>query len=104
MILDYGPEGVWEEHLRRLWSEADVPAGDIPARLRDPLAAAESPPCKARPKLFPRLGKTLGSPGLYRAVIPKLYSLTYWKPRLSQLLLPKYLLALDSRCTAHLYQ
>ncbi|KAG1668965.1 hypothetical protein FOA52_001009 [Chlamydomonas sp. UWO 241] len=45
-----------------------------------------------------------GSPGLRRAVVPKLYALESWSPRLSERLLPKYLLAFDSVCTAHFYR
>ena len=53
---------------------------------------------------WPGLSGGRASAGLRRAFIPKLYALDYWSPRLCKLLLPKYLLALDGECTAHLYR
>lgn len=46
----------------------------------------------------------LRSPDLQRKFVPKLYALSTWRPRLFAQLLPKYLLALDSACTLHLYR
>ncbi|GAX78557.1 hypothetical protein CEUSTIGMA_g5997.t1 [Chlamydomonas eustigma] len=62
------------------------------------------PPARGLRPLFKRPSATLiGSPGLHKAFIPKLHAIDSWQPRLYSQLLPKYLLALDSICIAHLY-
>jgi hypothetical protein len=72
--------------------------------------AAHHPPASlavarvAAPTAPPLTSGWPSSPGLRRAFIPKLYALDSWRPRLFNLLLPKYLLALDGECTAHLYR
>ena len=44
------------------------------------------------------------TPGLRRAFLPKLLTVSSWRPRLCNLMLPKYLLALDADCTVQLYR
>ena len=44
------------------------------------------------------------TPGLRRAFLPKLHTVSSWRPRLCNLMLPKYLLALDADCTVQLYR
>ena len=129
MLIDFGPEGIWQEQRRRQLHEVDNEEAEtlLDADSLLPVSTTLLPPNMHRHRLFgqqqpPALsdgspqqqcgsGASAGPPplrcgsaGLHRAFIPKLYAIDSWRPRLCNLLLPKYLLALDYRCIAHLYR
>lgn len=102
---------------------ADQPAASFatpsltpsPAQPSLALSPSSATPSQRSASRSPRLGRLLllrrhssrqllRSPDLQRKFVPKLYALSTWRPRLFAQLLPKYLLALDSACTLHLYR
>ena len=116
MLIDFGPEGVWQEQRRRQLHAVDnEEAGTLPDDVDSllPVGTTLLSPKTHRHRLFgqqpsggisPLQCGSGASDGLHRAFIPKLYAIDSWRPRLCNLLLPKYLLALDCRSIAHLYR
>lgn len=102
-IVNHGPDMVWPMHYESLVLpvEEKEEEGECPASCWHQARPSISSP---RPLLFPRRNPHAATPGLHRAVVPKLYALQSWHPRLYHLILPKYLLAMDSQILAQLYR
>ena len=106
-IVLHGPHCVWSKHYEGLLGSIGNDSEAQDKEDKRIIASTSYPPARASargPLLFPRVNNTQASPGLHRAIIPKLYSLTTWHPRLYNLILPKYLLAMDAKILAHLYR